>query len=109
MGVVVALDSEPMIQDSWRRLSSKCRADWHQRFVIRGKGELWQSMQVDMILGDSIFDGRTFYFSLGVSLLLGSCSSAVITHNLMLLRVWVQLCDTGDTGEIEVCHNRGIA
>lgn len=51
--------------------------DWNQRFVICDDGELWQPIQVDVILGDSKFDGSTFYFNLRISLFLECCRSAL--------------------------------
>ena len=91
------LYSELMFQDSWEWLSLKRKVDWHQGFVICDDSELWQSILVDMILGGSKFDDSSFYFNLGVSLHLGCYRSAVITHNLMLLHPWSQLCE--DTRE----------
>ena len=87
-----------MFQDSWGRLSLKRKVDWYQGFVIRDDSEVWQYIQVDMILDNSKFYGSTFYFNLRVSLLMGRCQSAVITYSLMLLRLWVQLSeDAGET------------
>ena len=100
-GVVVVLYCEVVFQHSWGWLSSKRGVGWHQGFVICDNSELWQSIQVDMIFDDSRFYGCTFYFNVRVSLLLGHCRSAVIKHNPMQLRLWVQLCE--DAGETRLC------
>ena len=50
-----------MFQDSWGRLSLKCKVDWYQGFVIRDDSEVWQYIQVDMILDNSKFYGSTFF------------------------------------------------
>ena len=62
-----------------------------------------------MILGDSKFNGSTFYLNLRVSLLLGRWQSAVKTYNLILLRIWVQLCkDTGETSLRQSIFNKFV-
>ena len=69
--------------------------------MIWDDSKFWESIQVDMILDGSKFYGSTFCFNLTVFLLLGHCRSAAIMHNLMLLRLWVQLCE--DTEETCLC------
>ena len=52
-----------------------------------------------MIISNFKFDGSTLYFNFKISLF----RSAVITHKLMLLCLWVQLCE--DTGEASLCRS----
>ena len=79
ISVVVALDSELVFQDFWWRFSSQRLVYWHQGFMTPDENELWQSIQVYVTIGDSKFDGSTFYFNLSASLLLRRCLSAVTT------------------------------